>query len=237
MFVKSLIPFAASAILMAGPALADQRGYSVTSFTRMRVEGPVTIVLQNSNSTAGRAEGDRQAIDRIRVESTSDLLKVGIDRTNWTGDAPTRSNARATLYLSTPRLETLYVIGAGDVRIDRIRGSRFTLVLSGSGRTTIDNLDVEQLTVSINGAGSAKLAGKAKQVRIRSQGEANVDGAALVADDSDVALMGAGEIHLTANRTARNALNGSGRITIDGNPACSGTGEGSGEVLCGKTAP
>ncbi len=180
------------------------------------------------------AEGDRQAIDRIQVENAGDQLNISIDRTNWTGDTTSQNGARGTLYVTTPDLASLSVIGAGNVTVDRVRGASFTLILTGSGSVAVQDVRVDQLTVGVNGAGNAKLAGQAKQARIRSQGEANVDAAALSADDTDVALIGAGQIGLAAVRSARNILKGSGSITISGNPACTGTSEGSGEVLCGR---
>lgn len=223
------------ALLIAGPAIAAERGFSVTSFLRVRVEGPVTVQIVTGGSPSARAEGDRAAIDRIKVEPSGDQLLIGIDRTNWTGDAPESRNARATLYVSAPRLEALSLIGAGDVSVDRAAGNRFGLIVSGAGRAAVDRLEVDQLTVAINGTGSAKLGGKAKQVRMRSQGEGTINAAALSADDAEVTLIGAGEIRLAASRSARNVLTGSGRIVIDGNPACTGTSEGSGQVICGST--
>ena len=109
--------------------------------------------------------------------------------------------------------------------------------MTGAGRVAVDRIDVDALTVAINGVGSAKLAGRAKQARIRSQGNGDVEAVALTADDADVTLIGAGEIRLTADRSARTLLKGSGRILIEGNPACSGTAEGSGEVLCSGPSP
>lgn len=223
------------ALLAASPALADKRGYSVTSFSRVRAEGPVTVEIVTGGSPKARAQGDRVGIDRLRVETSGDTLMIGIDRTNWSGDSQLGKSARAIVYVSAPRVEALSVIGAGDISIDRVTGARFGLIVTGAGRATIDRIDVDQLTVGINGVGGAKLAGKAKQARIRSQGEGEIDATALAVDDADVSLIGAGGISLTANRTARNILKGSGRIVIEGDPACTGTSEGSGEVLCGGT--
>jgi len=220
-------------VFFATPALAVERGYSVTSFSRVRVEGPVTVQIVTGGSPSARAQGDRLAIDRFRVEMNGDQLMIGLDRTNWTGDTSHTGNARGVVYVTATNVANLSVIGAGDVTIDRARGSSFGLIVTGSGRAAVDRLEVDQLTVGINGAGSAKLGGHAKQARIRSQGEGLIDGSALTADDADVSLIGAGEIRLKANRTSRNVLKGSGRIVIDGSPACTGTSEGSGEVICG----
>ena len=222
------------ALFTAGPALAVDRTFSVTSFSRVRVVGPVTVEIVTGGSPTARAQGDRMGIDRLRIETSGDTLMIGIDRTNWVGDSPQVANARAVVYVGAPRIAALSIIGAGDISIDRVTGASFNLIVTGAGRARIDRLDVDQLTVGINGVGSAKLAGKAKQARIRSQGEGEIDATALAADDADISLIGAGEIRLIANRSARNLLKGSGRIIIAGNPACTGTSEGSGEVICGK---
>jgi hypothetical protein len=233
MFVRLLFCL----FFVASPVLAAERGFSVTSFSRVRVEGPITVEITTGGSPAARAQGDRQAIDRLRVETNGDQLMIGMDRTNWTGESTATGNARAVIYVTTPDVASLSVIGAGDIRVDRARGSAFSLIVTGSGRARIDRLDVDQLTVLINGAGSATLAGQAKQVRIRSQGEGAIDGSSLTAADAEATLIGAGEIRLKASRSARNVLKGSGRIVIDGAPACTGTSEGSGEVVCGGSTP
>ena len=232
MRIRSPLLSLSLASFIAAPALADRRGYSVTSFTRLRVEGPVTLKIEVGGSPAGYAEGDRDAIDRIRVDNAGDQLLVSVDRSNWTGEQQ-HGVGKGVLHISTPSIEALSVIGAGDVTIDRVPGSRFTLVLTGAGRADVSGLAVDQLVVGINGAGTARLAGHASQARIRSQGEGEVDGSELSAQDSDTSLIGAGTIRLRSERTARNVLKGSGTIAIDGKPACTGTSEGSGQVLCG----
>lgn len=236
MRIRSPLLFLALASLVAAPALADRRGYSVTSFTRLRLEGPVTLKIEVGGSPAGYAEGDREAIDRIRVDNGGDQLLVSIDRSNWMGEER-HGIGKGVLHISTPSIEALSVIGAGDVTIDRVPGSRFTLILTGAGRADIGGIAVDQLVVGINGAGTARLTGHASQLRIRSQGEGEVDGAALSTQDADTSLIGAGTIRLRSERTARNLLKGSGTIIIDGKPACTGTSEGSGQVLCGTDEP
>lgn len=231
--MKAIVPAFLATAMLASPAVADQRGFSVTSFIHMRVEGPVTVVVGTGGSPSARAEGDRTAIDRLRVESSGDQLMVSIDRTNWTGDAGVTGGNRAVLRVTTPSLESLSVIGAGNVAIDRVKGSRFSLILTGAGSAVIGGIDVDQLVLAINGAGSAMISGSAKQARIRSQGEGQLDGTALTADDTETLLIGAGQIRLRANRSARNILKGQGQIIIDGDAACTGSSEGSGEVICG----
>lgn len=233
MLLKLLVG-AVGALLITESAVAAERSFGVTSFLRVRVEGPVTVEIVTGGAPKARAVGDRGAVDRLRVESSGDQLLIALDRANWTGDAPAGRSERAILYVTAPGLEALSVIGAGDVTIDRSVGSRFGLVVTGAGRAAIDRLEVDQLTVAINGTGSAKLAGRAKQARIRSQGNGSVEAAGLSVDDAEIIMNGAGEIRLSATRSARNVLNGSGRIVVDGDPACTGSSEGSGEVVCGN---
>jgi hypothetical protein len=221
-------------LLSGAPGRAEERNYSVTSFTRVRVVGPVKLVIQTGRTPTAVARGDRLAIDRLQVEVSDDLLMVGVDRSNWTGDSTAKDKGRAALYVSTGSLASLSVVGAGDVVVDKVRGGTFTLILAGSGSAAVQSLDVDQLTVGINGAGDAVLAGSAKQGKIRTQGNGNVDGVNLAVDDVEVSLIGAGNIRLKANRSAKTLLKGSGQITIDGGAACTGTRDGSGDVLCGN---
>ncbi len=234
MIIKPCIALAL--MIAAAPAAADQRDFSVTSFTRIRIEGPIKVTIATGGSPKAEARGDRRAIDRIRIETSGDLLSVGIDRTNWTGESDQTDDGRAEVLIGAQSIESLSIIGAGDVAVNAARSTRFRLVLTGPGKVAIKAMDVTQLTATINGNGMAQLAGHAVQARIASQGSGAIDATALDSEDADVTLIGAGEIKLKARRTAHATLKGSGRILISGSPACTMVREGSGELTCGSHA-
>jgi hypothetical protein len=54
--------------LMAAPAHAAERGYSVTDFDRIRIDGPYRVTLTTGRSPGARAVGAQAAIEGVAVE-------------------------------------------------------------------------------------------------------------------------------------------------------------------------
>ena len=67
-------------ILIATPAAAATRGYTITSFDAIRVDAPVTVIVTTGAGASARAEGDQALLDRLNVAVSGRLLIVGITR-------------------------------------------------------------------------------------------------------------------------------------------------------------
>lgn len=215
--------------LLPATAGAATRTYTVTSFDRIRLEGPFEVVVQTNRGSSARAEGpDARMLDRVRVEVLGRTLVIRRDR-----DAIAGGSLRGIrITTSTPALSGAAVLGAGIIRVEQARASRFDISVSGAGGVEIGALQADSVSISATGAGRAKLAGRAQQVRALVQGAGTIDGGALTAADVRVTTAGAGDITLAASRSATVNATGSGAVTILGHPACTVAAEGTVEVLC-----
>jgi hypothetical protein len=217
----------------AAPALAESRGYTITSFDKIRVAGPFTVNLRTGASPSARAEGSPRALDQVRVEVQGRTLVVSADRNGW-GGMPGENGGPVVLNVSTPDVQAAMLTGSGKLNVDRAKSARFDLWLTGTGEIAIGSLAAERLWVTITGSGKVTIAGKAAQVRAIVQGAGQVSGARLVADDLDLAVNGAGDVSLAATRSAKVTASGSGNVMVAGNASCMVHANGSGEVRCGK---
>lgn len=226
-------PFLAVALLAAAPAVAAERSYPVTDFDRVQVEGGYEVTLVTGRNSSARAEGSQAALDRVTVEVQGGILHIRPNRSAWGGSSGGNPGP-VRIALSTRDLRTATVIGAGILRIDRVRGLRADLSLSGSGRIEAARVEADNLTLGAIGAGRIVAAGTARQLKVSVQGAAELAAPGLVADDLVVSAETTGDIALAARRTAKVRSGGAGRIAISGTPDCTVTNLGAGTVRCGR---
>lgn len=217
----------------SGIAVAAGRNFTVTSFDKIRVQGPYSVTVRTGAAPSAKAAGDRNALDRMVVEVQGRTLIVRTDRGGWTG-WPGASQGGAAVALTTPALATAVLDGPGSLSIDRMAAPRVDMSISGSGDVTIGVIETDRLTLNLAGSGRMKMAGKAAQARISLMGSGDVDAAALIVADAEVSAAGSGNLQLAASRSARVNANGSGNVTITGKAACAVRNIGMGEVSCGN---
>lgn len=232
-----MIRFLIAALLLATPAVAAERNYSVSSFERIRVDGPFRVVLTTGRPPGATAEGDPQVTDTIdiRVEGSTLIVRAG---TGGWGEQPARGRGGLVIRVSTGMIRGATLIGGGDLRIvGRLSGQRIDLALTGSGSLRADGLDADQLFASAIGAGSMTLGGRAAKARLATSGPVQLNAGGLVANDLTVRADGDGDLVAQARYTAAVSSAGVGSVTVYGKPACTVQGTPGGPVSCGKLMP
>ncbi|HEU0099738.1 MAG TPA: head GIN domain-containing protein [Allosphingosinicella sp.] len=223
----ALIAFAASA-----HAGAAERTYSVTDFDRVQIDGPYRVTLTTGASTAARAEGSTEALDRVSIDVQGGTLRVRRNRSSW-GGYPGDNAGPVTVALTTRDVRNAAVIGSGSLELDRARGLRVDLSVSGSGRLSVGSVEADNLIVGLLGGGRIALAGRTKQLRATVQGSGDLAASGLSADDAQIASDTAGNVVVAVARTARVIATGPGDVEIIGSPTCTVESKGSGQVRCG----
>ena len=82
---------AAALLCTAVPAGAAQRSFSVTSFDRIRVDGPYSVRLSTGVAPYARATGSSRALDSISVRVEGRTLTIRRDPSAWGGLVPPSS--------------------------------------------------------------------------------------------------------------------------------------------------
>ena len=214
-------------------ASAASRNYGVTTFDRIRVEGPYAVTLKVGSGASARADGDQRAIDRLKVEVQGRTLVVRADASAW-GGWDKAVPGRVTLSLTTPELNMVGLSGSGTLSIDRAKAQRFDIAVSGSGSVTLDALIADRLGLVLVGSGQLTVGGRAQQAKATLQGSGTIDATKLAVDDLELAASGSGEAKFAASKTAKVSANGTGDVTVAGAATCTVSTVGSGEVRCGK---
>ena len=203
----------------AAPAGAATRNFGVTSFTRVRIEGPFKVTLATGVAPFAKASGSSIALDRVDVDVQGDTLVVRSSASSW-GGYPGTDPGPVEISIGTHDLTNAWLSGAGTLAIDRVRGLSFALSVQGSGRAEIGSVDADQMNVSVVGSGSARLAGRAKKLVALARGLAEVDAGGLAATDATIGAEGAATIDANVTDAATVDASGPATIRLTGRPSC-----------------
>jgi hypothetical protein len=222
--------FAATALAaLAAPAGAATRNFGITSFTKVRVDGPYKVILATGVAPFARATGSAPALDRLTVEVRGDTMVVQTNKSGW-GGYPGESAGPVEVIIGTHELSDAWVNGAGALLINRVTGLSFSLSVQGSGRAEIASADADQLNVSLIGTASAKLVGQAKKLTALVRGISALDATGLAAHDAAIGAEGAGTIDATVTGEADVDASGPAVIRLAGRPSCTLRTSGSTDV-------
>lgn len=72
-------------LCLAAPAAAATRSYTVTSFDRVRVDGPYSVQLSTGRSPFARASGSAQALDGLSLRVEGRTLVIRRNTSVWGG--------------------------------------------------------------------------------------------------------------------------------------------------------
>lgn len=212
--------------IAAAPASAAERTFTVTSFDRIRVDGPYRVTLTTGVSPFARATGSLEAVNSVSLDVQGRTLIVRGNPSSW-GGYPGASSGPVVIAVGTHDLDQAWLNGAGTLAIDRIEGLEFDLAIQGSGSVAIGETQVDQLEIGISGAGSAILAGTAAEVTAIVRGASSLDASALEAKDVTVGAEGPSTVRIYASNSAEVDARGVAAVEVIGGPACTVRAQGS----------
>lgn len=222
---------AALSLLIVGAAQApDQRSYMVSSFDRLRVDGPYTVEVVRGTAPGAVAAGDAKALDQLSIRLEGSTLVVGSGTRGW----ELRSSQRLVspkITVTALALRTVLVNGGGNVSVQEMRGDRVDLGLNGSGTIQVADLRADTLTATLTGTGVMTIAGEARAARVHANGAGSVEAGGFTAGDATIISETAGTMHLRARFLAQVFGYGSGSIQVEGPADCSVAGGA--PVTCG----
>jgi hypothetical protein len=220
----------AALLLLAAPAQAAERNYSVTSFDRIRIDGPYQVTLKTNVAPFAKATGSQGALDGVSVKVEGRTLIVRATPGGSWGGYPGASRGPATIAVGTHELKTVWINGAGALFVDKVKGLSFDASIQGAGVMRVDSTDVDLVKIGMSGAGSARLAGRAAKLTANVSGTSTLDAETLAAKDAVIGAEGPVQVRASVGNTAKvNAL-GLASVVLAGGAACEVKAQGSASV-------
>ena len=226
-----LRPLLAAVLLIGVPATAAERTIGVGSFDRVRIDGAFDVRIATGESPRATLSGDARAIEAVdlRVDGTT----LSVRRRNTDLASARAAAGPVVVTLAAPSLTSASILGSGKLAVTAMRGERADLSVAGTGTIAVDALDVQRANASIVGGGQIALGGRARYVRLSTNGPGTIDAAKLVADDLTIRLDGPGETLANARYVAAITATGLGRIVVTGNAKCTVRAPSAETVVCG----
>jgi len=224
-----IFSFAAALLILAAPGAAATRNFGITSFTKVRVDGPFSVQLATGIAPFARATGSPAALDRVAIDVRGDTLVVHNNLDSWGGYSG-RDVGPVQITLGTHDLSAAWLNGSGSLVIDRAKGLKFDLSVQGSGVGEIGQMDVDQLTVSVVGTATARLGGEAARMTAVIRGISGLDASALKVKDATLGADGAATIAANVSNAVTVDANGPATVRLGGRPSCTLRVNGSASV-------
>ena len=227
--ISRLFLFGCAAAVVASPALAAQRNFSVTDFNRVRVDGPYRVKLSTGVAPFARATGVGSALDGVSIEVQGQTLVIRKNPSSW-GGYPGQSSGPIDISVGTHDLTTIWLNGSGALSVDKAKAMTFELTIQGAGSIAIGHLAADHLRAGLSGTGSAVVAGTSTEVTAVVHGTSSFDGSALTAKDATIGADGSSVVKLNATNTAKVDTEGTASVELGGRPACTTRASGSAEI-------
>jgi hypothetical protein len=225
---------------LAATAEAADRPYPVSDFDRLVVEGPYRVHLVVGRPTTARANGTREGLERVSIETNGQTMRIRPVRNRW-GANPASDPGVVTIELTTRSLRSARLLGPAVLDVEGAGagaapgGRDVELMVQGSGTLRATRVAADTLTLGLLGAGSLDVAGTAETLRGQFQGTGSV-AAALAAKAATITANTVGSVALQVNGRAEVTAYGLGTVTVGGNPACVLSGPGVANVSCVRSS-
>jgi hypothetical protein len=213
-----------------GPMQVEVR---VGQAASLQVEGDSNILpLLRTDASGGTLrvwiEGNVRTSNPLRVVYTTPALRHVV--ANGSGQLAVSGLSGGPLDLALNGSRSVRVSGSVDRLDARLNGSggmnasglnsgTTMASLTGSGRLDLGRVNGETLNLELRGSGGANASGNVRSMTVRLNGSGSADLAGLTSESADLSSNGSGSISAAVTRSLVAYANGSGGVTVYGNPA------------------
>jgi hypothetical protein len=187
------LPLALAALSLAVSAHADDQVRNAPAFSSISVHGPISVSVDAGKTQSLTVRGDARFIKELSSEVVNGELRLRLDDKRYKS-----RHEDPRVVITMPALRSLDVEGAGEIKLNQIRG--------------------ERLDVNYRGAGRMELNGEVKTFSMKAEGVGEVDAKALRARDTDIRFRGVGDVSVYASNRLDAVVQGMGNLTYYGKP-------------------
>jgi serine/threonine-protein kinase len=151
-----------------GSGKVETRAFDLTDFNAVDVRGPYTIELKQGKDYKVSVTADDNLFEFLRVEKDGKKLVLGFKAKHLRFRQNRDHAIKAAVTL--PELEDLHLNGAAHATAEGFKSAKPVLLALTGASHLAGSLTGDGLTVDANGASMLKLAGSAKNVRLKLNG-------------------------------------------------------------------
>ncbi len=205
----------------------------ISDFNGIEVNGSFIVYIDSDDETSILVEADENLLDEIRTQVRGNNLVIETYR-----DRCLNSRNDITIYVTTPNIEEITLVGSGSIYCDQYETSELHVELIGSGSVFLDNvssnesdidllgsgtirgtIDTHSADILVEGSGVIRLEGSTHHANMDMLGSGSILAREFTADIADVDLTGSGSVEVYATDLLEVRVTGSGIVYYYGDPA------------------
>jgi hypothetical protein len=213
-----------------GPLQVEVR---VGSGPTLQVEGDSNLLPMVRTDAAGGTlrvwvEGSIRTSNPLRVTYTTPALnqvvsngsgRLTVSGLNGGDFEITQTGSRSTQLSGRVDRLKVRLTGSGGVQAAGLQSGATVASLNSSGRLELGRLQGDSLSLDVHGSGGVNAAGTVRSINVRLYGSGSADLAGLSSRGAELSTYGSGSITAGVSDSLVADSNGSGHITVYGNPA------------------
>jgi|TARA_R110002110_G_scaffold36397_23_gene121468 hypothetical protein len=196
------------------------------SYEKIEVVGSMDVHLERGSEGSISVTTDSNIQEYIIVELKDNTLVL---RTKNNVNLKTKKGIHITVPFKS--ISGVSLVGSGDIDTENtIKSDSFDVSVTGSGDIVLA-VESNNLDAKVTGSGDLTLSGTATNLEVKVSGSGDFQGNSLTAENTQVYVSGSGDAKVSATKSIKARVNGSGDIEYSGKPAKSDTKViGSGEI-------
>lgn len=205
----------------AAAATTDGSGREATesrapgAFDAVAVAGSIDVRVRQAATPAVQVTADDNIVGLVETTVVDGAggrtLRIALKR----GES-VRARTPIRVVVDATTLRAVSLSGSGDLAMERFETPAFDLSISGAGDAALRELVTGALSVRIAGSGDVRAGGRADSAKVSIAGSGDVDLAALSAGTVEVSIAGSGDADVTAERSLKVRIAGSGDVRYGG---------------------
>lgn len=187
---------------------------SVTAYNEVTNVSSLDVILTEGEEGKIRVEASENIHAYILTEVKNQQLTVTL-KPNYSY----HFKHRVKVYVPVnENLKKITMSGSGDIQQNNsLKVTTLDCYLTGSGDINL-NLIAQNVYLNLQGSGDIKALGNTNSLKVEVKGSGDVEAEKLIAQSSEVSLMGSGDVSVYVKDEIKASLIGSGDIAIYGNP-------------------
>jgi|TARA_R100000479_G_scaffold33554_2_gene13865 hypothetical protein len=191
---------------------------STSDYDNVHVTGSMDVTLVSGTEGSINVTTDENIHEHLDIRSEGNTLIISVKKGH---SISTKKGIDVTVPFKD--LSEVKLVGSGDITsTKKIKANNFETSIVGSGDVIL-NVESSSLNAKVTGSGDMKLTGSADNFELKLSGSGDFDGRSFDANATEVYVSGSGDASVTARKSIKARVHGSGDISYKGNPSKSDT--------------
>jgi hypothetical protein len=201
--------------------------YDVSGFDTVILKGVGNLYVEQGTSEGLRIEADDNLMEHLEIEVIGDRLEIGFK--NMINLRPSRP---INFYVTLVEVESIQLLGSGNINASPLTGEEIRFVLAGSGNITVDDIQAEVMRTELPGSGNIRVSsGSVERQEVRLMGSGDYEAQGLESVEADINIAGSGNANVTVSDQLDIHIAGSGTVRYTGDPMITQNILGSGRIV------